>query len=64
MNAPGLLVSWARQNHDTGSQQTVEPVSRLRPSGTPIMGDAAPAANGHRPHTWFVEPRHSSGART
>lgn len=64
MNADGLLMSFARWNHEMGSQQSVAPVCVCRPSGTPIMGVPVPTANGQSPHTWTVVPRHSSGAWT
>ena len=60
----GLRISLARWNQASGSQQTVAPVSRLRPSGTPMVGVPPPTANGNSPQTWVVVPRHSGGAST
>lgn len=43
MKAEGLEMSRARWNQLIGSQHTVAWVSSWRPSGTPIMGEDAPA---------------------
>ena len=61
-NTEGLLISLARWNHEITSQHSVAPVIRLRPMGTPTIGEPVPAAKGHSPHTWFVVARHSPGA--
>lgn len=61
MKALGLLISPARWNQLMGSQHTVAPVCRCRPSGTPVIGDPLPIAKGHSPHTCTVVPRHISG---
>jgi hypothetical protein len=63
-NIDGFRISRARLNQLSGSQQTVAPVSRLRPSGTPMVGEPPPTANGNSPHTCTVVPRHSGGAST
>ncbi len=64
MNADGFRISRARVNQDSGSKQTAWPVNRLRPSGTPIVGDPPPTAHGHRPQTCTEVARHSGGAST
>src|SRR5688500_18027581 len=60
----GLLISRARVYQEIGSKQTVAPVYRCRPIGTPIIGVVEPVPNGHMPHTWTVVPRYSIGAST
>jgi len=60
----GLDSSRARVNQDSGSKQTVCPVSRCRPRGVPIGGEPEPTANGHSPQACTVVARHSGGAST
>ena len=49
------------RNQDSGSQQTVAPVTRSGPIGTPMLGRDDPAAIGHSPHVWTEVPRNSGG---
>ena len=61
MNSDGLEMYWARVNQLSGSPQTVAPVNRCCPSGTPVMGAPEPAANGHSPQACTVVARHMVG---
>jgi hypothetical protein len=61
MNSDGFEMYRARVNQESGSPQTVAPVPRCWPSGTPTMGAPEPEANGHRPHACTVVARHRVG---
>ena len=38
-------------NQEIGSPQTVDPLMRFKPSGTPTIGVPAPTTYGHSPQT-------------
>ena len=46
-------------NQLIGSAHSDAPVTRCRPTGTPIIGLPVPAAKGQRPQTWTLVARHS-----